>query len=206
MKYALSKDHRRRQAFLGRELRSLQFRALLRSQPLSPPLRLRLYPAWGGYLEGLPGRIRNRCFLTGRSGSPQGPFRLSRQTLRSLANGGLVSGLGRSSWLSPLPSHGRSPRPVVWFPGQSFGFRSIRRHRPRLPANFGSVAGPSPGRCAPGCSTPSPPAAATPPPSPSSPFPTPSGSAPFPARPSFPSRYCPGCLFLGVSLGGPAGP
>jgi len=106
VKYALQKDSNRRRQFLDRETRSVHFRSLLRSQRLSSPLRQRLYPCWGDRLLALPGRIRNRCFLTGRSGSPQTPFNLSRQTLRTLAVRGLVPGLARSSWLSlrpPLP-------------------------------------------------------------------------------------------------------
>jgi small subunit ribosomal protein S14 len=102
MKYALQKDRRRRQTFFSRELRSLQLRSLLRSQQVSAPGRFRLYPSWSDRLGGLPGRVRNRCFLTGRSGSPQSSFGLSRLTFRSLANSGQIPGLGRSSWLAPL--------------------------------------------------------------------------------------------------------
>lgn len=98
MKYALEKDRRRRQIFRRRELSSLGFRVVLRSQLVSPAHRLRIYPAWGGRLRALPGRIRRRCFLTARSGSPLARFGVSRISFRSLANGGLLAGLVRSSF------------------------------------------------------------------------------------------------------------
>lgn len=99
MKYALEKDRRRRRIFCRRELGSLGFRVVLRSQLVSPAVRLRLYPAWNGRLQALPGRIRRRCFLTARSGSPVASFGVSRLSFRSLANGGLLAGVVRSSWL-----------------------------------------------------------------------------------------------------------
>jgi ribosomal protein S14 len=99
VKYALEKDRLRRRIFFRRELSSLGFRALLRSQLVASAPRLRLYPAWGGRLRALPGRIRRRCFLTARSGSPLARFAVSRLSFRSLANGGLLVGVVRSSWL-----------------------------------------------------------------------------------------------------------
>lgn len=124
MKYALQKDRGRRQRFLFREARSLQLRALLRSQLVGPGRRHRLYPSWAGRLGALPGRIRNRCVLTGRSGSPVVRFGLSRQTLRSLASGGYVPGLARSSWLC---------QPPLWRNWQTqLGVGPCERH-PRTP-------------------------------------------------------------------------
>lgn len=114
MKYALEKDRRRRRIFCRRELGSLGFRVVLRSQLVSPAVRLRLYPAWNGRLQALPGRIRRRCFLTARSGSPVASFGVSRLSFRSLANGGLLAGVVRSSWLFLLLVYGFSTVSVGW--------------------------------------------------------------------------------------------
>ena len=43
-------------------------------------------------------RVRNRCFLTGRSRGYHRAFGLSRIKLRELGNGGMLPGLTKSSW------------------------------------------------------------------------------------------------------------
>lgn len=43
-------------------------------------------------------RIRNRCFVTGKSSSVNSKFHLSRMRLRELAHEGLLSGLKKASW------------------------------------------------------------------------------------------------------------
>ena len=45
-----------------------------------------------------PGRVRNRCELTGRSRAYYRKFKLSRIMLRELGNKGLIPGLTKSSW------------------------------------------------------------------------------------------------------------
>ena len=45
-----------------------------------------------------PTRIRNRCEMTGRPRAYYRKFRLSRVTLRELANKGLIPGVTKSSW------------------------------------------------------------------------------------------------------------
>ena len=45
-----------------------------------------------------PTRIRNRCEMTGRPRAYYRKFRLSRVTLRELANKGLIPGVTQSSW------------------------------------------------------------------------------------------------------------
>lgn len=45
-----------------------------------------------------PGRVRNRCELTGRSRAYYRKFKLSRIMLRELANKGLIPGVTKSSW------------------------------------------------------------------------------------------------------------
>jgi len=43
-------------------------------------------------------RVRNRCFLTGKSVSIYRKFHLSRMRLRELAHEGILVGLKKSSW------------------------------------------------------------------------------------------------------------
>nr|YP_009541833.1 ribosomal protein S14 [Neogoniolithon spectabile]AYR06042.1 ribosomal protein S14 [Neogoniolithon spectabile] len=43
-------------------------------------------------------RIRNRCWLTGRSRGYFRMFGLSRHTIREMAHNGLIPGLKKSSW------------------------------------------------------------------------------------------------------------
>ena len=45
-----------------------------------------------------PTRVRNRCEMTGRSRAYYRKFRLSRITLRDLANKGQIPGVTKSSW------------------------------------------------------------------------------------------------------------
>jgi small subunit ribosomal protein S14 len=54
-------------------------------------------------LEGLPrnslkARVRNRCWVTGRSRSYYRDFGLSRHVLREMAHDGLLPGVTKSSW------------------------------------------------------------------------------------------------------------
>ena len=48
--------------------------------------------------NGNPTRVRNRCEMTGRPRAYYRKFRLSRITLRDLANKGLIPGVTKSSW------------------------------------------------------------------------------------------------------------
>ena len=48
--------------------------------------------------NGNPGRVRNRCELTGRPRAYYRKFRLCRIQLRDLANKGLIPGVTKSSW------------------------------------------------------------------------------------------------------------
>jgi small subunit ribosomal protein S14 len=45
-----------------------------------------------------PTRVRNRCEMTGRPRAYYRKFRLSRITLRDLANKGMIPGVTKSSW------------------------------------------------------------------------------------------------------------
>jgi small subunit ribosomal protein S14 len=45
-----------------------------------------------------PTRIRNRCEVTGRPRAYYRKFRMSRVSLRELANKGLIPGVTKSSW------------------------------------------------------------------------------------------------------------
>ena len=48
--------------------------------------------------NGNPGRVRNRCEMTGRPRAYYRKFRLCRIQLRDLANKGLIPGVTKSSW------------------------------------------------------------------------------------------------------------
>jgi small subunit ribosomal protein S14 len=48
--------------------------------------------------NGNPGRVRNRCELSGRPRAYYRKFRLARVMLRDLANKGLIPGVTKSSW------------------------------------------------------------------------------------------------------------
>jgi small subunit ribosomal protein S14 len=48
--------------------------------------------------NGNPTRIRNRCEVTGRPRAYYRKFRMSRVSLRELANKGLIPGVTKSSW------------------------------------------------------------------------------------------------------------
>jgi len=100
MKHPTSQDRSHRLAFSSAELNSLLFRVLVRNRLLSPATRSAFYlrfpvRAWDSVV-----RVRNRCVLTGRSGSPVSRFKLSRITFRELANSGQLPGVARSSWLA----------------------------------------------------------------------------------------------------------
>ena len=45
-----------------------------------------------------PSRLRNRCWVTGRSRGFYKDFGLSRHVLREMGNEGLIPGLKKSSW------------------------------------------------------------------------------------------------------------
>jgi len=106
MKHPTSQDRSHRLAFSSAELNSLLFRVLVRNRLLSPATRSAFYlrfpvRAWDSVV-----RVRNRCVLTGRSGSPVSRFKLSRITFRELANSGQLPGVARSSWLAIVcPPH-----------------------------------------------------------------------------------------------------
>jgi small subunit ribosomal protein S14 len=48
--------------------------------------------------NGNPTRIRNRCEVTGRPRAFYRKFKMSRVSLRELANKGLIPGVTKSSW------------------------------------------------------------------------------------------------------------
>jgi len=48
--------------------------------------------------NGNPGRVRNRCELTGRPRAYYRKFKMSRIAMRELGSKGLVPGLVKSSW------------------------------------------------------------------------------------------------------------
>lgn len=94
------RDRRLRFLYQQKELRWQVFRSLVRTPCIGQALRARLYSRlYDLSPRSSVIRVRNRCFLTGRSGSPQSPYPLFRQSFRELANNGLLPGVARSSWL-----------------------------------------------------------------------------------------------------------
>lgn len=98
-KSAIEKNKRRRrlvQRHAGRRARLLAI-ASDRTQPqeerFAARLKLSEMPR-----NGSPGRVRNRCELTGRPRGFYRKFKLSRIALRELASSGMIPGMVKSSW------------------------------------------------------------------------------------------------------------
>lgn len=99
MKRLPLRDLHRRHRYRSREFRWQLLRALSHSQRSSLPFRCRLQEVHLRFgLSASVGRLRNRCHLTGRSGSPLRPFALSRISFRELALAGLLPGITKGSW------------------------------------------------------------------------------------------------------------
>ena len=50
------------------------------------------------FKKGACSHVRNRCLFTGRAHAVDSTYRVSRFSLRVLANGGYINSLGRASW------------------------------------------------------------------------------------------------------------
>lgn len=99
MKRLTLRDLHRRRRYRSLEPRWLLLRALCHSQRSSPPFRRRLHQFHLHFgLASAPVRIRNRCHLSGRAGSPLRPFALSRIGFRQRALAGHLPGVAKSSW------------------------------------------------------------------------------------------------------------
>lgn len=98
--YFISKDKKVRALVAGAELDRARWHFFLRSSSLSlmdkEKFNLLALNAVRRYLP-LSVRYRNRCVLTGRSGSVFRHFRLSRIMLKNLASQGFLTGLRKSS-------------------------------------------------------------------------------------------------------------
>ncbi|NKB59192.1 MAG: 30S ribosomal protein S14 [Alphaproteobacteria bacterium] len=98
-KSAIEKNKRRRrlaERYAGRRARLLEIandRALPQEDRFAARLQLAEMPR-----NGSPGRVRNRCEITGRPRGFYRKFKLSRIALRELASSGLIPGMVKSSW------------------------------------------------------------------------------------------------------------
>jgi small subunit ribosomal protein S14 len=100
MKYIVKKDKKARVDFYKREQRLIYIKALCRSQFIAERIKMKVRNEMVnlGKKFGFLTRVRNRCFITGRSGSVYGKFHLSRMKLRDLGHSGVIVGLKKSSW------------------------------------------------------------------------------------------------------------
>jgi ribosomal protein S14 len=99
MKYISIKDHKKRGAFLKKELNLNIVKAF--SNDLRLPIKYRFfffYELSAFYSRSSKTRISKRCILSSRSGSTISEFRVSRMFFRELANFGKLSGIYKASW------------------------------------------------------------------------------------------------------------
>ncbi|HEY4200011.1 MAG TPA: 30S ribosomal protein S14 [Devosiaceae bacterium] len=96
---AIEKNNRRRKLAKSYAGKRAALKALTKDQSVSPEdrfkaqLKLAELPR-----NSAPGRIRNRCEVSGRPRAVYRKFKLSRIALRELGNLGQVPGLVKSSW------------------------------------------------------------------------------------------------------------
>jgi small subunit ribosomal protein S14 len=109
MKKIVRRDKKRRQGFLDLETKRLAVKILQRSGSVANGVAK---PPKEGFVRTLHGglrgcelardssltRVRNRCVLSGRSGSVLSVFRLSRIRFRELALLGKLPGVQKASW------------------------------------------------------------------------------------------------------------
>lgn len=96
---SIKRDLKVRKLYKKYESQRLLYKALLNDSSLDPFLRFTITQK----LNNLPRsssrvRIKNRCQITGRSGSVYRFCRLSRIKFRELANKGFIQGCIRASW------------------------------------------------------------------------------------------------------------
>jgi small subunit ribosomal protein S14 len=96
---SINKNERRRKMTKSCAPRIAKLKAISKDKALSDEERLmaRLKMAEVPR-NGNPTRIRNRCEITGRPRAVYRKFKMSRISLRDLANKGLVPGVTKASW------------------------------------------------------------------------------------------------------------
>ncbi len=98
-KSAINKNQKRIKLVKQYAAKRARLRAIARDRILPPEERFQAHLKLAQMpRNGAPGRVRNRCLLTGR---PRGYYRklkLSRIALRDLASIGQVPGMVKSSW------------------------------------------------------------------------------------------------------------
>ena len=98
-KSAVEKNQKRARMVKKQAARRAQLKAIARDRSLAPEERFQAYLKLAELpRNGAPGRVRNRCELTGRPRGFYRKFRLSRIALRDLASIGQIPGMVKSSW------------------------------------------------------------------------------------------------------------
>jgi small subunit ribosomal protein S14 len=98
-KSSIEKNNRRRRLVKKYAGKRARLRAIVENRTVSmeerfaAQLKLSQLPR-----NSAPGRVRNRCELTGRPRGFYRKVRMSRMALRELANRGLIPGMVKSSW------------------------------------------------------------------------------------------------------------
>jgi small subunit ribosomal protein S14 len=99
MKSKLEQDRKRRELVKKFEKTRNNLKSIIHNQSLDNNLRLKALKK----LQKLPrnssaSRVKNRCVLTGRSGSVYRDFKVSRIFLRKQVIEGFIPGIKKSSW------------------------------------------------------------------------------------------------------------
>lgn len=98
-KSAIEKNERRRKLAKRHASKRVRLKAIAndRSMPAEERFNARLKLAELPR-NGSPGRVRNRCVMSGRPRGFYRKFRLSRIALRELASSGQIPGMVKASW------------------------------------------------------------------------------------------------------------
>ena len=98
-KSAVEKNKRRKVLVERSAEKRAHLKAIARDRSLAPEERFQAYLKLAEMpRNSAPGRLRNRCALTGRPRAYYRKFRLSRIALRELASVGQIPGMVKSSW------------------------------------------------------------------------------------------------------------
>ena len=98
-KSAVQKNKRRKLMVERAAEKRARLRAIAKDRSLAPEERFQAYLKLAEMpRNSSPGRLRNRCEVTGRPRAFYRKFRVSRITLRDLASVGQIPGMVKSSW------------------------------------------------------------------------------------------------------------
>jgi small subunit ribosomal protein S14 len=99
MKGKIQKEKKNQKLHAAYELERIRLKVLQKDSQSSWEDRMRGMLKLGSLpRNSSPTRLKNRCVLTGRSGSILRQFKLSRIKFRELAESGMLPGIRKSSW------------------------------------------------------------------------------------------------------------